>query len=62
MDKVNKSFGLCRHLAFKDREEVERELCLSLSDVYESIEAARVNARELEKVIDRIFLGEESVA
>lgn len=54
----NKSYGLFRHLAFKEREEVEAELSITLRDVFDSIEAARANVCELEKALDRIFLGD----
>jgi hypothetical protein len=54
------SQGLFQLLGHRERETIERELGLSFADIYDLIDDVLFETSELEKMLRRLFRGEES--
>ena len=52
--------GLYRLMTYEQRQDVERELSVSFADLYDALDDAHHEARELEELLNGIFRGQKS--
>lgn len=57
----NKELGLFRLTDLKHQEEIEHEVDMGFSDIYEAIDGVRDYVRFFEESLEKIFLGEGRV-